>query len=243
MLTQETLKRALDRPFRFYPSVESSNDLAVAWLREGAEAGSVIIADEQRSGRGRQGRTWYTPPGVALAVSMVLKPPVQHVGRMSLVGALAVTDLCEHLNISRIGIKWPNDVQIDGKKVCGILPEAVWDADRLVGVVLGIGVNVRVTFDGDLADKATSLETHTRRALNRTDLVAYLLQRIEQRTALIGSDILFDAWRGRLVTVGQQVSINGINGLAVDVDPDGALLVQTDDGSVRRIIAGDVLLS
>src|SRR5262245_49876152 len=119
-LSQESLSHALSREFRFFPTLDSSNDIAQAWIREGAKAGSVVLADEQLKGRGRRGRIWHTPAGVALAVSAILKPNAETATRSSMVGALAVYQLCQSLGISRLGIKWPNDVQIKGKKVSGI---------------------------------------------------------------------------------------------------------------------------
>jgi BirA family transcriptional regulator, biotin operon repressor / biotin---[acetyl-CoA-carboxylase] ligase len=146
-LSQELLSQSLKRDFRFFPTVDSSNDIAQAWIRDGAKAGSVVLADEQLKGRGRRGRFWYTPAGVALAVSVIIKPSAEFATRSSMVGALAVYELCNSLGIKETGIKWPNDVQIRGKKVSGILPEAVWEGDKLLAVVLGMGINVRVPFD------------------------------------------------------------------------------------------------
>ncbi|MGB1287727.1 MAG: biotin--[acetyl-CoA-carboxylase] ligase [Aggregatilineales bacterium] len=243
MLTHETLQNRLSAPFRYHASVDSSNDLAINWLKSGALAGSVIIADEQRKGRGRKGRTWYTPPGVALALSVILKPPPQAAGRVSMLAAVSVAELAESLNIPQVGIKWPNDVQIAGKKVCGILPEAVWERDKLVGVVLGMGVNVRVKFEGDLIETATSLQHHVADELNRVDLIAYLMQRIEAWSQLISGDALFRAWYSRLNTIGQHVTINELQGIVKDVTEEGTLLLKTPSGKIERIIAGDVYLT
>src|SRR5690606_4117303 len=131
---------------RFYERADSTNDLALAWLREGAPIGAVVIADEQLKGRGRKGRVWHTPPGVALAVSVVLRPPVDALHQVGMVGALAIADVCQQHVPDDVAIKWPNDVQVGGRKVSGILPETAWEADRLLGVVLGMGLNVRVDF-------------------------------------------------------------------------------------------------
>lgn len=240
-LTQATLANALaTRPFRFYPSVASTNDEAAAWARAGAPQGAVVIADEQTHGRGRMGRIWHTPPHVALAVSVVLKPPPTFATRAGLLGALCVAELCEGLGIAGVGIKWPNDVQINGLKVCGVLPEAVWEGETLRAVVLGIGVNVRVVLDGDLRQIATNLEAHTPTPLDRTQLVATLLTQVDVWAARIGEDALLQAWRSRLTTLGKRVESGDVVGLAVDVLPDGALLIQTDDGRRERLVAGDI---
>jgi BirA family biotin operon repressor/biotin-[acetyl-CoA-carboxylase] ligase len=242
-LSAERLKAHLMQPFRYYDSVASSNDLAMQWLHEGASAGSAVIADEQRAGRGRKGRIWYTPPGVALAVSVILRPAPDCASRVSMLGALSVAELCEELQIEQVGIKWPNDVQINGKKVSGVLPEAAWDNGHLKGVVLGMGVNVRVTFSDDIAQTAINLEEATGRSLDRVRCLAYLLSRVDYWRERIGSDKLFEAWRLRSNTIGQRVRVDDSEGIAQGIDREGALLLKKSDGTMQRILAGDVSLS
>lgn len=247
-LTVQKLHAALDpRPFRYFPQVLSTNDLAQAWLREGADAGAVVIADEQLQGRGRLGRFWHTPPGVALAFSAIIKPPPDALHQVTLLGAVIVAEaLTTHLGAARVGIKWANDVQVDGRKICGILSEVVWEGDQLKGVILGIGVNVRVDFDtdADLAARAISLEPALGQPVDRVALMAQLMARLAVWMPQLGTPALFEAWRGRLNTLGQTVSIqqpNGIiTGIAQDVDAHGALRVQAADGTVHRVIAGDL---
>lgn len=242
-LSTELLQQHLNRPFQFFESVDSTNDLAKAWLKDGTPSGSVIIANEQKKGRGRKGRTWYTPPNVAIAMSVILKPTIDNISRINIIGALCVYDLAKHLGCDNVGIKWPNDVQVDGKKISGILPEAVWDGSQLVGVVLGMGVNVRVNFDSDeLATKATSLETILGRKLDRVDLIQYQLQRLDMWYQRITSDALHITWKDRLNMLGKRVKVDYLEGLAVGVEPDGALLVQDDSEVMQRVIAGDVFV-
>lgn len=245
-LSEEILSQTLKRDFRYFPSVDSTNDIAQQWIREGAKAGSLILADEQLKGRGRRGRFWHTPPGVALAISYILKPSAEFATRSSMVGALAIYELCNSLGIQDIGIKWPNDVQIQSKKVSGILPEAVWDGDKLLGVVLGMGVNVRVQFDEELALIATNLEDSTEKALNRAELIGKILETADFWAARIASDELYFAWKSRLSTLGQHVVVEGadsrIVGEAVDVDSNGTLLIKTVDAKILPVMAGDVSL-
>src|SRR5687768_9901808 len=145
VLTTERIQSKLNsRPLRFYEQADSTNDLALDWLRTGAAAGSVVVTDEQVKGRGRLGRTWYTPPGTALIVSVVLRPKVEYLGQITMLGAVAIAQMIEHLGTIDIGIKWPNDVLLQGKKVSGVLSEAVWNGDKLQGAVLGMGINVRI---------------------------------------------------------------------------------------------------
>jgi BirA family biotin operon repressor/biotin-[acetyl-CoA-carboxylase] ligase len=246
-LTLLTLQTTLSpRPVRFYEQADSTNDLALAWLREGAAPGSVVITNEQVKGRGRMGRSWYTPPGTALILSVILQPRKEQVAQVTMIGALAVSDLLAQLGAGVVGIKWPNDVQLHGRKVCGILPEVVWDGDQLVGVVLGMGVNVRIDFTGtDLEQTAISIEPVLGKRLNRTELLANLLRNLDEWSARLGTTPVFDTWKSRLVTLGRAVTVQAVGGsivgLAEDVDEHGALVVKDAQGQYHRVAAGDVL--
>lgn len=242
MLSQAALANRLKHPFRYFDAADSTNDIAMQWLHDNAQSGSAIIADEQRKGRGRKGRVWHTPAGVALALSVILRPPTEFANRISMIGALAVYDLCTSVGVQNVGIKWANDVQINGKKVSGILPEAAWDNGNLRGVVLGMGVNVRVQFEGELEQTATNLETEAGKSLERVELIATLLDRIDYWMERIASDEVFETWQLRLNTIGQQVEVEGIVGQAQAVDVSGALLITVADGSIKRVLAGDVSL-
>ncbi len=284
---QAVIQRLAPRLVRYFTRVGSTNDVALEWLSEGAVSGSVVITDEQVKGRGRLGRSWYTPPGTALIVSYVLRPQVEHLPRITMMGAVSICEMIERLTpfptlqtigaaenslvqsqsrdeivlvptkgiqsnhpdfaraAHRIGIKWPNDVQLDGLKVSGVLPESVWQGDRLVGVVLGMGVNVRTDFNRtELDGKAISLETALGRSLNRLDLLVYWLERLDRWSAHL--DEVYEPWKRRLTTLGQQVSLMNagetVMGIAESVEPDGALLVRDSDGTVHRMVAGDIRL-
>ena len=243
-LSHDGLRRALqDRPFRFLESVDSTQDVALAWLRDGAESGSVVIADEQRRGRGRQGRVWYTPPGVALALSVILRPTVKALPQITMLGALAIYDMLQQAGADAIAIKWPNDVRLLGRKVSGVLPEVSWQGDRLQGVALGIGVNVRADFTGtELAETAVSIEPALGKSVDRVELIATLLRRVDFWAMRLSTPELFETWKSRLETIGQYVTVGGVSGMALSVDRDGALLVRNSDDQVHRVLAGDVAL-
>ena len=119
-LSQGLLERRLTRPFKYFDRVESSNDEALAWLAAGAPEGAAVIANEQTRGRGRKGRDWHTPPNVALALSLILKPDSALLPRLNMVAALSVYDLARETGCQVVGIKWPNDVQVNGLKVSGV---------------------------------------------------------------------------------------------------------------------------
>lgn len=245
-LTRNRLDTVLPpRPFQYFSRIDSTMNFARDWLRDGAPSGAVVIADEQLWGRGRRGRYWHTPPGVALAVSVIMHPTYEALPQIMMLGALAIVDLLDDLGANEVGIKWPNDVLLKNRKVSGVLPETEWEGDTLRGVVLGIGVNVRVDFAGtELENTATSLETELARSLDRTDLLVTLLNRIDHWTAQLATPALFTAWKARLQTLGQSVTVMGdsgiVTGIAQDIDEAGALLVRTASGEVQRVIAGDL---
>jgi BirA family biotin operon repressor/biotin-[acetyl-CoA-carboxylase] ligase len=259
MLSDKTVQLKLTpRPVRYVEQADSTNDLAMAWLREGAPDGSAVIADEQVKGRGRLGRGWYTPPRSALIVSVVLRPKAEHLHQITMLGALAICEMIEGLphpfNVSptnegakslALGIKWPNDVQLNGRKVSGVLSEAAWEGDALRGVVLGMGVNVRIDFSGtELADSAISIEHVLGKKVERLELLAELLARVDYWYERLGEPMLFDAWRSRLNMLGQTVTVQQgqIHGVAEGVEADGSLLVRGTDGNIQRVVAGDIAL-
>ncbi|MEQ8673497.1 MAG: biotin--[acetyl-CoA-carboxylase] ligase [Aggregatilineales bacterium] len=241
-LTAESLANALNqRPHQFYAQVSSTQDIAFDWLKNDAPAGAVVIADEQVGGRGRQGRGWHNPAGQAIALSMILKPQPSQLSQITMLGALAISDVLRGLGAQDVGIKWPNDVLLNGKKVCGVLPEALWDGDKLRGVVLGMGMNVRVDFTGtELAERAISVETALGKSVERTAIVAQVLVRLDHWRNLLGSEALLQAWKARLVSLSQRVIVGEVTGIAENVDDEGALLIRTEDGILRRVVAGEL---
>lgn len=247
MLSVERLDSALnDRAFRYLESVGSTNDVAMQWLNEGAPSGSVVVANEQHHGRGRLGRKWYAPAGTALMLSYVLYPRVNELSFVGMMGALAVLESVQSYGVASVSIKWPNDVLIERRKVCGVLPEATWQDSDLLGAVLGIGVNVRVDFAGTAFERtAVSLESVIPSA-DRADLLRRIVARLDYWSARLSSDDLFERWRSSMVMIGRRVSINHvtgtIEGTAESVDRQGALLVRDASGMIRRVIAGDIAL-
>ena len=238
-LSHSILAQKLAGPFKYFERVNSTNDVAKAWLAADAPEGAVVIANEQTRGRGRRGRNWRTPPDSALALSLILKPEAAQLPRLNMVAALSVYDLAAEIGCVDIGIRWPNDVEIKGKKVCGVLPEALWQADRLIGAVLGIGVNVRADFDHTpLRESAVSLEDVAGRRLDRVELIAALLFKIERWYEQIAAPALLATWKSKLITLGQAVEIDGITGVATDVLPDGRLLICDNSGRIHQTDGG-----
>jgi BirA family transcriptional regulator, biotin operon repressor / biotin---[acetyl-CoA-carboxylase] ligase len=213
----------------------TNSDLAAA-ARAGAPAGTVIVADVQRAGRGRLDRSWVAPPGSSLLCSILLRPslPLGQLHRCTQAVALAAVDACEQVAGVRPSLKWPNDLLIDGRKLAGVLAESVMDGDRVAGVVIGIGINVNwpQELPDDLA-AATSLShvvDPARLPLDRVALLDALLAAMPDPS----SRALSSRYRRALATIGQRVRVERASGdllgTAIDVTDDGLLVVQPDGG-------------
>jgi BirA family biotin operon repressor/biotin-[acetyl-CoA-carboxylase] ligase len=243
---QDLLTQALaPRQVRYSPATGSTNDDAIAWLAEHPPQGSVVTSDEQQNGRGRLGRPWYAPAGSGLLLSVVAYPPREHLTRLTMVGALAVVDTLESYGIRKVGIKWPNDVRVDHRKICGVLPEAAWDGERLLGAVIGIGLNVNIPFIlTQYAETAISISDALGEPVDRLETLKRLLARVDDWLANIGSTVIFETWKARLVTLGTQVTVQtptGVrSGYAEDVTPEGGLLLRRADGALDNVIAGEI---
>ena len=216
-------------------ATDSTNARARELASAGAPHGTLVTAGEQSAGRGRQGRTWLAAPGEALLMSVIVRDltPI-----LPLATAVAVAETCEVLAGVDAGIKWPNDVWIDGRKVSGILlegrPQEGW-------AVLGIGLNVRTReFPDELADIATSLALHGADA-TLDDALAVLIGRLDRWTPAEADEVL-EAWRERDVLLGREIRWADGSGTAAGVDPSGALVVELHDGGTTALDAGEVHL-
>lgn len=233
----------LGRHVVYEPALPSTNTHARALLRAGGADGTVVLTDDQTQGRGRLGRTWVVPPRSGLTVSVILRLARAYpLHTLTPAAALAVGDVVGAVVGARCSLKWPNDVLIDGRKVSGILIEV----DGTVGnwtAVVGFGLNVNAA--PPLAS-ATCLAAITGTTLAREPLLVALLAALEDRVALAAEapEVLLRAWRERLATLGQRVRVavpdGTLEGLAVDVDDEGSLIVALDDGTRRSVRAGDV---
>lgn len=248
-LNEDILNRYLDGPFLFYNSVNSTNAIAKEWLQKNAPHGALVIADEQVQGRGRLNRQWQSPPGQAISMTMVLRD-AEVIGKGSLdqLNMLVSVAVAEILGRYAEGIrlKWPNDVLLQGKKVCGILNEAEWQGNSLLGLVVGIGINIRVDFsEGPLAETAISLEPYADMSIQRAEVIHGIAENIEQWLKITDTSVVRDSYRNWLATLGTSVKIKLgqelIEGRAVDIDEGGALLVELADGGQRRITVGEIV--
>ncbi len=238
---------------RYFPTIGSTNDAAAALAAGAGREGTVVCADRQTAGRGRRGRTWFSPPGSGLYVSVILTPAHSvDAGRatttMTLAAGVALAEAIQRITGLAPDIKWPNDLMVGRRKLAGILAEAVAAGSRIEAIVVGYGVNVASTaLPPDLADRATSLETELGRAVDRAALFAGTLAALSRRydDLLAGRfDAILDAWRARAPgSVGARVSWESpsgpLAGTTAGIDESGALLVAVD-GRIVRLVAGEI---
>lgn len=224
---------------RFFATLGSTNDEALAWATEGARDLSVVVADEQTAGRGRSGRRWHTPAGSALAFSIVLRPsPVERTlpARITGLAALAMIQCCKQLGLPA-QVKWPNDILLRGRKAAGILVETVWTGNILDATVMGIGINVAATAlppAEQLTFPATSLEGELGHALSRPEILREVLTALLALRARIGTAEFIQAWEDALAFRGQQVTVGQdgerqLHGTLLGLEPDGSLRLLSDD--------------
>lgn len=239
--------RLIGRVIHALDEVGSTQAEIARLAAEGAPEGVVVTARHQRAGRGRLGRGWWDQPGQSLLLSVLLRPPVasMRMPQLSLVGGLAVIDAVAAETGLTPGMRWPNDVMVGERKVCGVLAEAATRADGGVDrVILGIGLNVnQESFPPDVAGRASSLRLLTGRVHDRERLLATLLETLDARYRefLAGSEDLRAAWRRHSVTLGARVrAADGREGVAVDLDETGALLVRAEDGALLRVVSGEI---
>ncbi|MDP3878821.1 MAG: biotin--[acetyl-CoA-carboxylase] ligase [Dehalococcoidales bacterium] len=232
----------------YFPSLTSTMDIARQEARQGAAEGTVIIADEQTAGRGRLQRAWLSPGG-SIAVSVILRPPLDHLPSLVMLASLSVVHSIKLTTGLKAQIKWPNDVLLYGKKVCGILIENDLKGRRVNHAIIGIGINVNLKLSDfpEIRQIATSLSDELGGAVSRLDVLRSLLVEMERLyLGLSTGGTVYEEWRDNLVTLGKRVRVTtgeGVyEGTAEDVARDGSLLVRGGDGKLNRIVAGDVTL-
>lgn len=235
------------------PETASTNADAFRLAEEGAEEGTVVMADAQSGGKGRRGRVWESPAGVNLYCSVVLRPAIMphEAPQLTFLSAVAVARAIESTTALKPEIKWPNDVLIKGRKVAGLLNEMSAETDGINFVILGIGVNLNMTaaqFPGDVRTPATSLLLEQGRPVNRVQFAVAMLGELDCLYADFlrhGFGPVRDEWQQRCNADGREVvvsegGVDTVRGMFQGIDGDGALLVRFPDGMVERILSGDV---
>jgi BirA family biotin operon repressor/biotin-[acetyl-CoA-carboxylase] ligase len=242
---------------RFLDSVDSTNDYVAREARLGAPEGLVVVADHQEAGRGRRGRRWSAPRGSSLLASILLRPTLP-AGRLHLIGvvvSLSAADACRIVAGVDVGLKWPNDLVANGRKLGGVLVETELAGDQARAAVAGIGLNVwwPEGLPPELAEEATTLGQLTAGTVRRPALLVALLESLEARYASLesrsGQAAQLDDYRGRCDTLGRAVRVElagegqgpaSFTGIAVDLDAEGYLVVEYG-GQARVVTAADVV--
>lgn len=236
-----------------FSEVGSTNLEAERFIQTGAPPFSLVVADSQTAGKGRQGRTWITQPGQALAFSWILYPEKGRIqpeilGRISGLGALAVAEtLQEHYGLPA-EIKWPNDVLIEGKKTAGVLVEVHWDGCQLLDVILGIGINVKAKSlpDNPQFDfPATNLEEMSGNQIDRLELLTNVLESLLKWYRRLAEPSLIKAWNAKLAFRNKLVSLSSpqgplVEGIVSGVNEDGSLTLDIGRGQTRQYHSGEI---
>ena len=247
-IRQGLFTHVVGRRLLFYPQLSSTMDEAARLGQQGAEEGTVVVAEVQTAGRGRQGRSWVSEPG-NLLVSVLFRPDMSQLPFISIIGGIAAARAVRKTTGLDPRIKWPNDLMVQGRKVAGILAESSIAGNAVWYAVLGIGVNVNLdpAQSEDIAALATSLNAAAGREVPREDLLRQLLHDVDALCLQVKrGQSPVPEWRDLLETTGRRVdAVSGpdtYSGTAEGVDDTGALLLRLDDGRLVTLTAGDVTL-
>ncbi len=252
LITKNLNTELIGKKIYHFNHLASTNDKAKEIAEKDFLEGSVIIAEKQMQGRGRLGRTWESPDG-GVWLSVVLCPEIlpAKAQLITLTAANAVAKTLRDFDIP-VGIKWPNDLLLEGKKVCGILTELKAELDRINYIVLGIGINVNTkkeSYPSELQNIISSLKNFSGRDINRVELVSAVLNNIESEYNVLlnkGSREIIDNWKKYNITLNKSVKITGnkdiFTGIAVDLDENGGLIVKDENSKLSTFYSGEVSL-
>ncbi|NWF62928.1 MAG: biotin--[acetyl-CoA-carboxylase] ligase [Chloroflexi bacterium] len=255
-MNESSLKKSLSKlklgGMRYFDSIGSTNDEALAWAASGAKDFSLVVADEQTQGRGRLDRKWFTPKGSAIAMSLILRPsaPMRpHLSRTVGLAALSLADACQTLGLSP-KIKWPNDILLNGRKAAGILVETVWSGVEADSLVIGMGINVSASSvppAESLKFPATSIEEMLGYAPKREEVIQLVLNACLHWREQMGTDLFIQAWEEKLAFRGEAVQIQAgdeetTHGRLDGLEADGSLRLRDLQDHSVTVRFGDVSL-
>ena len=256
MYSEEELQRGLTtqvfgRKIFTYDSIDSTNTCAKTLANNGAEEGTVVIADHQTAGRGRLGRIWHVEPGSSLLFSIIIRPTftMDIVGLLPFFAAVGIAFAIEKVTNTQCECKWPNDILINGRKCCGILMESTIQQDKLDYVVIGIGLNVNQNiFPSELKGKATSLSNECGTEFDRRNVFSHIMSSLDSLYIDVSrgdfKSVLME-WKARTAIFSKQITLTQaadvINGTAIALADDGGLVVDTTTGR-HTFHAGDVTI-
>jgi BirA family biotin operon repressor/biotin-[acetyl-CoA-carboxylase] ligase len=235
----------LEQRIHYFLEVSSTMDAARELAKNGAGEGTIVIAEAQTRGRGRLSREWISPAG-GIYFTIVLRPRISpaYAPKINLMASVAVAATIRKLFELKAELKWPNDVLIEGRKVCGILAEMDAEMDAVNFVNIGIGINANNSIP-QFERKVTSLKSELGREISRKELLSALLTEIEQWQPLLMDADLLEEWKKLSVTLNKDVRILApgevIVGKAIDIDTTGSLIIKAKNGSVKKAMAGDCI--
>jgi BirA family biotin operon repressor/biotin-[acetyl-CoA-carboxylase] ligase len=241
----------IGRHIHFQETVDSTQKIAARLGYEGAPEGTVVVAEEQTAGRGRLNRQWYSPSGTGIWMSILLRPniPVHQAPQLTLLAAVSVAQAIEEIGIT-VGIKWPNDILIGGKKAVGILTELQADPDRIHAVIVGIGINVNQQsyhFASEIENIATSLCIETGTHVNRATLMQRIfanMEKLYKEYLQNGFTVIKVLWESYAISIGKEIKARTMHetliGTAIGITDDGVLILEEKNGSIHYIHSADI---
>lgn len=252
---QEGLRtKRFGKSILFSREIDSTNKRAKELAMYGAPEGTVVIAETQKEGRGRLGREWLSPNG-GLYFSVILRPKLRPkaTSKLTFVAGLAVAKVLDEMFDLKVETKWPNDVLVNRRKICGIISEMNTTDETVNFVVVGVGVNVNFdvtkVFPKQLRKTATSLENEIGQKIQLEELFKMLLEQVENIYGIFleeGFDSILEKWKSYASFLARRVEVTTLtekmNGVASDIDHEGALVLKMEDGTIRQVLAGDVSL-
>ncbi len=233
----------LEKKLHHFATIGSTMDTARELIESGVEEGTIVVAECQSSGRGRLGREWFSPQG-GIYFTLILKPRIApaYAPRLNLMASVAVAKTLRRLLGLDARLKWPNDVLIEGRKVCGILAEMGAEMDAVKYVNIGVGINANFSI-ARYGTKVASLKDLKGQKISRRDFFKAVVKEILRQQSLLTEGALLEEWRNLSATLNREVRIEAtggeIAGRAVDINSNGALIIKGEDGSLRTAIAGD----
>lgn len=242
------------REIRWYDSVSSTNTSALEWLRESPPEYALVATDRQTAGYGRNQRTWYSQPGASLTFSFIIHPNPEEKEKIPLFSALIAmavrNTIFSYSPTAEVRVKWPNDVLLEKKKICGILVEAAWEGSTLLGLVIGVGVNINrssLSLENKLLFPATSLEEALGKTIDRWQVLHDILENFISLRSLLPSPKFIEIWQRKLAFLGEPVSISKTGeepqrGIFLGVNEQGHLLLKEKSGRISTYPLGDVSL-
>ena len=237
------------KKIHYFDYLTSTMSLAMQLGLKAAPHGTLVLAEAQTKGRGRLGRSWFSPKYKGIYLSLILRPKISPADCpiLTLMSAVSICEAIKEVTGLDAQIKWPNDILIHHKKVAGILTEMNAEVDKVNFVVIGVGLNVN-NDKKTLIAQATSLKEQKQEPVSRIHLLQELLRRIEENYFILenrGSQEIINKWRNFSLTLGKRIKVycqnKRIEGQAIDIDRDGTLLIRKDSGILQKVSSGDVM--